>query len=133
MLMELIERYVKEIEEDLKIDEFSIKEVSLRLPARKHFWVGRLINHKRNLIRLEAEQTEIKKRLIKEAQDCAAIKLSTIVAAQAAESTKEYKEMNMKIADEKLIIEMLEKTEKVFSSMTYDVSNIVKIMQLEQL
>ena len=64
--MELLDRYIKEIEEDLKIDEFNIKEVSLRVPAKKHFWVSRLINHKRNLLKLEHDKSNFKKAVIQE-------------------------------------------------------------------
>ena len=42
-------------------------------------------------------------------------------------------QINEKINNETLIIEFLEKTEKIFSSVSFDISNIVKIMQMEQL
>jgi mannose-1-phosphate guanylyltransferase len=131
--MELLERYIKEIEEDLKIDEFNIKEVGLRIPARKHFWVSRLINHKRNLLKLENDKNFFKKTVMTELQTQSPVKLSLITAENAAENHDKMREMNIKIGEEKIIIEFLEKTEKTFSSMTYDVSNIIKIMQLEQL
>jgi len=38
-----------------------------------------------------------------------------------------------KIKEEKFLIELLEKTEKTFSSLTYDIKNIVEIMKLEQM
>ena len=44
--MLLLERYVTEMEQDLKVDAFNIKEVQLRLPAIKHKWTARLIRHK---------------------------------------------------------------------------------------
>jgi hypothetical protein len=131
--MELLERYIKEIEEDLKIDEFNIKEVGLRIPARKHFWVSRLINHKRNLFKLENDKNIFKKTVMTELQTQSPVKLNIVTAENAAENHDKMREMNIKIGEEKLIIEFLEKTEKTFSSMTYDVSNIIKIMQLEQL
>jgi hypothetical protein len=131
--MELLERYIKEIEEDLKIDEFNIKEVGLRIPARKHFWVSRLINHKRNLFKLENDKNIFKKTVMTELQTQSPVKLNIVTAENAAENHDKMREMNIKIGEEKLIIEFLEKTEKTFSSMTYYVSNIIKIMQLEQL
>lgn len=131
--MELLERYVKEIESDLKIDEFNIKEVSLRVPARKHFWVSRLINHKRNLIKLENDKSIFKKNITTELYAQSPVKLSIVTADNAAEGHEKIKELTLKIAEEKLIIEFLEKTEKTFSSLTYDIKNILQIMQLEQL
>jgi hypothetical protein len=37
------------------------------------------------------------------------------------------------IQELELIIEYLEKTEKIFSSMTYDLKNAIELMKLEQL
>ena len=61
--MEILERYIKEIEDDLKIDEFNIKEASLKSPGRKHFWTSRLIHHKRNLLTLENQKTTLIKQI----------------------------------------------------------------------
>ena len=41
--------------------------------------------------------------------------------------------MQVKINEEKLIVEFLEKIEKIFSSLTYDIKNIIEIMKLEQM
>jgi hypothetical protein len=131
--MDLIESYVKEIEQELKIDEFNVKEVAMRLPARKHFWVAKLIFHKRMLLNLEEEKGRFKEDVSREVTKASPVKLSTSTILSAVDMSEKIKEINKKIADEKLIIEFLEKTEKVLSSASFDISNIVKINQLEQL
>lgn len=131
--MEILERYIKEIEEDLKINEFNIKDASLRSPGRKHFWVSRLIRHKQNLLSLENQRTHLLKQLCKELQQQAIVKLSNITIEKAVIESQSAKDIQIKISEEKLIIEFLEKTEKTFSSLTYDIKNIVEIMKLEQL
>lgn len=131
--MEILERYIKEIEEDLKIDEFNIKDASLKSPGRKHFWVSRLIKHKQNLLFLENQKNQLFKQLSKELQQQSIVKLSTIVAEKAVLDSQTLKDIQNKVQEEKLIIEFLEKTEKTFSSLTYDIKNIVEIMKLEQL
>ena len=131
--MELLERYIKEIEADLKIDEFVLKEVSLRIPARKHFWVSRLINHKRNLLILENEKATFKKDVVKELQNKSPVKISFVTADHAAEESDKLRELSNKIAEEKLLIEFLEKTEKVMTSLSFDLKNIIDITKLEQL
>jgi hypothetical protein len=131
--MELLERYKKDIEEDLKIDEFNIKEASLKSPGRKHFWVSKLIYHKRSLLKLEAERDELKRKIVKELQFQSPVKLSTPVLEKTSDTSDVIKQMDIKISEEKLIIEFLEKTEKIFSSLTYDIKNIVEIMKLEQM
>ena len=44
--MELLQQYINEIGKDLVLDDFNLKESQLRLPARKHYWVARLIEAK---------------------------------------------------------------------------------------
>ena len=46
--MELLKKYIEEITKDLYLDDFNIKESQMRLPAKKHFWVARLMDAKIN-------------------------------------------------------------------------------------
>ena len=131
--MEMLERYINEIEEDLKIDQFNIKEASLKSPGRKHFWVSRLINHKRNLQSLENKKLDLKKQIMDQIHDQSPVKLSTYTVYKTSDDSGMIREIQVKINEEKLIIEFLEKTEKIFSSLTYDIKNIIEIMKLEQL
>jgi len=129
----MMEKYIKEIEEDLKIDEFSIKDSSLKAPGRKHFWVSRLINHKRNLYKLELELEETAKKLVTETREKSPVAISSSTLTNAVAESDIIKSLHIRIKEEKLIIELLEKTEKTFSSLTYDIKNIVEIMKLEQM
>lgn len=129
----MLERYITEIEEDLKIDQFNIKEASLKSPGRKHFWVSRLINHKRNLQSLENKKLDLKKQIMDQIHDQSPVKLSTYTVDKTSDDSGMIREIQVKINEEKLIIEFLEKTEKIFSSLTYDIKNIIEIMKLEQL
>ena len=131
--MEMLERYITEIEEDLKIDQFNIKEASLKSPGRKHFWVSRLINHKRNLQSLENKKLDLKKQIMDQIHDQSPVKLSTYTVDKTSDDSGMIREIQVKINEEKLIIEFLEKTEKIFSSLTYDIKNIIEIMKLETL
>jgi hypothetical protein len=45
----MLEEYIKELSEDLKIDELNLKDYQLRLPALKHKWTGRCIRLKANI------------------------------------------------------------------------------------
>ena len=128
----MLERYINEIEEDLKIDQFNIKEASLKSPGRKHFWVSRLINHKRNLQSLENKKLDLKKQIMDQIHDQSPVKLSTYTVDKTSDDSGMIREIQVKINEEKLIIEFLEKTEKIFSSLTYDIKNIIEIMKLEQ-
>jgi hypothetical protein len=129
--MDLQSAYIEELKEDTKVDELNLKEKALYLPGIKAKWVARIINHKNILYKLEKQKPNIINSLIEQIKKEAPIKLHNTIAKEKAELMPEAEEINQKIADEKLLIEFLEKAEKIFSSMSFDISNIVKIVQLE--
>ena len=131
--MDILDKYIEELKEDLRIDEFSIKDASLKSPGRKHYWTSRLIYHKRNLMKLENEKNTLIKKASQEIQYQSPVRLSNVAIEKTAQSTDVMKDINLKINEEKLIIEFLEKTEKTLSSLTYDIKNIVEIIKLEQM
>jgi hypothetical protein len=131
--MELLERYIKEIAEDLRVDELNIKDVQMRLPSRKHFWSARLINHKIDLQRIKKSRDKKKKELIQQVADNAPIKFSMPSLEKTVDSLDTMEELNDSVREQELIIELLEKVEKNFNSMTYDIKNIIEIIKLEQL
>lgn len=130
--MELLQKYIKEIEADLKIDEFNIKEVQMRTPSRKHFWTSRMINHKVELEKLKNDKLRLKKVLVTEFSTKNDMRLSLPAIEKAAENVKEMQDLSNKIKEVEFIIELLEKTEKTLSSLSFDLSNCIKIMALEQ-
>lgn len=131
--MKIIDQYKKEIEEELHVDEFNIKDVSMKTPGRKHFWVCKLIQHKRNLLNLKAERYNLKKELVKLIQKESPVKVTTPVAEKTAYQHEKMVELQHRIDEQELIIEFLEKTEKTFTSLSFDIKNIIEIMKMEQL
>ena len=130
--MELLQRYIKEIEQDLKIDEFNIKEVQMRAPGRKHFWASRMINHKVELEKLKSDKLKLKKQIIAALADKNEMNLSMAALEKAAENAAEVQTINDKLKELEFIVELLEKTEKTLASLSFDLSNCIKIMALEQ-
>lgn len=131
--MELLERYKEEVLKDLVITDFNIKEIQLKLPSRKHFWVARLIDAKISLNSLIKKKKYIKKTLVTKVIAEAQVRLTQQAAELAAESTEELINITNNIKDQEYIIEYLEKIEKIMSSMGFDIKNIIEIQKLEQL
>lgn len=127
----MLEDYIKELEKDLKIDELNLKDYQLRLPALKHKWAGRAIRLKLEVANDIKDCENLKKLLTDEIQKNAPVKLSLAAISSAVEKHTEYKQLFEKISHKKLIIELLEKTEKTLSSTTYDIKNLIEIMKLE--
>ena len=130
--MIILDTYIEDIKHDLIINDFNIKEVQLRLPARKHFWVARLIDSKIKRNNLLRDKKNLKKDISKRIVELSPIKMTSVAADIAAESSKEVEEINDQIKEFDYIIEYLEKVEKIFASMHWEIRNIIQINQSEQ-
>ena len=130
-MSEVLTNYQKELNEHLVIDEFTLKDVQLQLPARKHLWVGRLMRHKHELNQLKKEKIEKLSDLTKVIQEQSNVRLSTPAAEKVAANTNNIKEINNKIQEQYVLIEYLEKVEKIMSSIGFDIRNIIEIQKLE--
>ena len=131
--MELLQRYIKEVGADLVIDDFNLKNVQLKLPATKHFWVARLVEARVAKDKLIKSKKQRKKDIIKEVISASPIKISITAAEQAAEKHDAIMSIADDIKEYDLIITYLEKVEKILSTMHWEVKNIVDINRMEQL
>lgn len=127
----MLDEYIKELENDLKIDELYLKDYSLKLPGIKHKWAGRCVRHKLELLSLKNEKEKLKKdvknKLLKESP----VKPTLPVLDKLVENTDEIKDFDKKISELGLVVELLEKAEKTLSSTSYDLKNLIDIIKLE--
>jgi len=129
---QLFSKYRLEIENTVKIDQLNVKDVQLKLPFTKHFWVARLIDAKLDLIKLQRLKTETKNKLIKEITEQSPVVITKKNALDMAESHSEVKKITEEIYIQELLILYLEKVEStVLRNMSYDISNIIKLIELE--
>lgn len=129
--MDLIENYIIELEKDIKLDQFNIRDNQMKLPAHKHKWVGRLMRHKYEIVKLNQKKANLKKAVSSKIQQNTTYKVSKPAAEKAAENHDSILDITNKINELNVIIEFLEKAERILSSMTYDIKNLVEIMKLE--
>lgn len=129
--MELLEKYIKEMGDDVELNEFEMKDVQMKLPALKHKWVGRLVRHKGELERYQENRETALKQVAQEIIDTATYQVTLASAQKAAEKHASVKRIDENIKEHKLIIDFLEKSEKIFTSMSFDIKNIIEIMKLE--
>ena len=127
--MELLKKYIDEVGKDLVLDDFNMKDVQMRLPSRKHFWVARLMEAKIRKGSLDKE----KKNITQEVIATSPVKISQTTAEQAAERHESLQSLTDQIKECDLIVQYLEKVEKVMSQMSFDVKNIIEIQKMEQL
>ncbi len=127
----MLEEYIKELENDLKIDELYLKDYTLRLPGIKHKWAGRCIRHKLELVDLKQKKEKLKKTLKTKVLESSSVKPSLPALDKIVENSDEVKEFDKKIHEIELIVELLEKSEKTLSSASYDLKNLIDIIKLE--
>ena len=129
--MSLIDNYILELEKDVKLDQFSVKDCQMKLPAYKHKWVGRLMRHKYEVVKLTQQKYDTRIAVSKKIQTSTTYKISKPAAEKAANSHDNVIRINNEINELNIIIEFLEKAERILSSMTFDIKNIIEIMKLE--
>ena len=131
MSYEKFVRYKEAIEKDLKIDQFNIHNKVNEIPSLKHFWVAKLIQSKIELKNLQRKKSELLKK-VRESQQVG-LKLSVSSLKEIEEKSPVLHEINEQIEEMELVVEYLEKAEKVFSSTTYDLKNAIELMKMEQM
>ena len=129
--MKQLEEYIKEMGRDVELDEFNMKDIQMKLPALKHKWVGRLIRHRGEISKLQQSRDNMIKQISQEMIDTATYQVTLPTAQKAAEKHSSIKNIDESIKENKLIVDFLEKGEKIFSSMSFDIKNIIEMMKLE--
>ena len=126
-----LSNYIEELKQDCLVDEMNLKESSLLLPAKKAKWVSRLILEKNNFNKLEKDKKKQLNVVIEKIKQEAVASISAPVLRNVAEKHESILEIDEKIEESKNLIDFLERVEKVMSSMSFDIGNIIKIVQLE--
>jgi hypothetical protein len=123
----IFQAYQKEIVSDIQMDELTIKEKSMLVPIVKHKWVTRMMVHKVQLQKLENN----KKQLIAKYASANPISLSKSTLDRIAKENPDVQKIQELIDNVSLLIEYLEKVEKLTSSLTFDCKNVIDIQKLE--
>jgi uncharacterized membrane protein len=130
--MDLLDKYCEEIIEDTKIDQINILDKQLMLPAVKHKWISRLMQLKRQKVLLDRKKKDLKEQvLLKITSDGIPTGVPQASIKQKVDSSETIRKIDEDLKDIDIVIEYLEKVEKVFSSFTYDLGNATKLMVLE--
>jgi alpha-beta hydrolase superfamily lysophospholipase len=132
-MSEILDKYIEELSSDTNIDAFNVKDKQMMLPSIKHKWVGRLMRHRIKVNDLKDQVETLISQGITEAKNTTPYTINDSQARVSVTKTKVIKDAYKQIRDEEMLVEFLEKIEKVFNSMTFDIKNIVEIMKLETL
>jgi hypothetical protein len=130
--MDLFEKYNLEIIEDTKIDQLNLLERQMMQPAIRHKWVSRLISHKRQKNELEKRKKEIKEEVLKNLEkNGIPTGIPKTALASKVDSSESIQKINQEIQHVDLLIDYLERVEKIFASITYDFTSIINTIKME--
>jgi len=129
--MTVLEKYIKELEVDVVLDELNLKEAALMLPAKKAKWVSRLIIEKNNLNGMYKKREEALKTAVSEIREESSIRLTTPTLEKAAERHPLVASIDQEINLQKHIVDFLERVDKTMHSISFDVKNLVELIKME--
>ena len=129
--MSTLDKYMEEMVQDTGVDNFNILDIQMKLPAIKHKWVGRLMRHKVEVKDLRRTKEDLIITLASKLMSESPVKVAANLAEKKVSKVDSVLQIDQKIKDIYILIEYLEKVEKIFSSMTFDIKNVTEIMKLE--
>lgn len=125
------EKLLEELKQFLQFDELNLKEKQLMLPGIKHRYATIYIQTKREMASLHAERKRMLRNVVDEINRESPVKLSMIAAEKLAADHETVAEIDQKIRNNELILEICEKSERILSSASYDIKNLVELIKLE--
>ena len=123
----IISDFQLELTNDIRMDELTIKEKAMLAPTTKHKWVARTTMYKSTLLKLD----HTKKQKIKAKTINSPVALSKYARDEIMYNDDEVVSINACIDQVKVILDYLEKIEKLTGSLTYDYKNVIDLQKLE--
>jgi len=129
--MTLLQKYIAELEEDVRLDELNLKDAALTLPGKKAKWVSRLMLEKSDLIELSKKKDKLVSSVIEAIKAESPVKMTFPSLKEAAERHSAVSELNLEIKEKESVIEFLERVEKTVHSIGFDIKNLIELLKME--
>jgi hypothetical protein len=127
----LFERYNDEIKKVIAVDEFNMKQVQMDLPVQRHYWVGRLMFHKQEILKLKRLRSQAQQKIAEKTRSELPVGVSSKTVITSTDSHPVIQKIDEQIAENELLVEYLSKVEANFRSVSYDIKNLIEIIKLE--
>jgi len=129
--LSLLQKYEEEIKKYVTLDEFNMKQIQMELPSIRHYWVGRLMHHKQEIIKLKKLRKTAQNKISEKMQEESPIGLTSKTLHAASDNHPVMAKIDDQITENELLVEYLTKIESNFRSLSFDLKNLVSIVQLE--
>ena len=127
----LFEKYHTEITKQVSVNEFNMKDIQMGLPAARHYWVSRLVFHKQEITKYKKLRKQAKQKVVDKILHDSPVGLTSKTTDIASDEHPVIQKIDDKIVENEMLVEYLTKIESNFRSVSYDISNLIKIIQLE--
>jgi hypothetical protein len=127
----LFEKYEQEIKKYVTVDEFNMKQIQMDLPSSRHYWVGRLMFHKQEIMKLKKLRKQAQVKITDKMQEESPVGITHKTASIASDNHPVILKIDEQIAENELLVEYLTKIESNFRSISYDIKNLIEIIRLE--
>jgi len=128
---DLLLEYHQKIAEFLKFDELNLKEAQLTLASVRHYWVGRLMFHKQQVIKYKKAKEKAAKTLRQKLEHESPVGLTTKTITESITNSEVMQKIEEEIANQELLVEYLTKVESNLRDTQYGMNNLTKIITLE--
>lgn len=128
---DLFFEYHQKIEEFLKFDELNLKDSQMALASVRHYWVGRLMFHKQQILKLKRAKDKAAKALRQKLEHESPIGLTTKTITDSINKSDIILKIEEEIVNNELLVEYLSKVEANFRDAQYAMTNLTKIITLE--
>lgn len=127
----LLEKYNEEIKKYVTVDELNMKQVQLDLPNIRHFWVGKLMSHKQEILKLKKLVKQARTKIVEQISRESPVGMPSKSLEDAINNHPTMLRIYDEIAQHELLVEYLGKVETNFRSLSYDIKNLIEIVKLE--
>ena len=127
----IIESFKNEIQKDLQIDQINLLEKQMELPAIKHKWVARMIINKNNKNKIIRHKKKLKKQIFDQLVQKNSELPKKVIETKINDS-EQFQKFDEMLEDYDIVIEYLERIEKICDKVSFDLKNICDIIKLEE-
>ena len=128
---DLLQEYQEKISEFLVIDELNMKDKQMELPGARHYWVGRLMHHKQEILKLQRAKTQALVMLRQKIEGESPVMLNHKTIHSSINSHEVIQKIDQEIAKNELYVDYLTRVEANFRDAQYGLNNLTKIITLE--
>ena len=126
---EILQKYMKELEEDVKVTEYNLKEKALTTSALWAKWLSYLYHEKQNLDKIaETKQKILKKKMLQNNNNDSILKMKS--QEKIEQSDENIKKLNIFAKMTQSNIDFIERALNIFANLGFQIKNITEIIKL---